>query len=80
MPHPYPGSPGTNLIEPFHLGLPQSDLDDLWGPQALAYGCTDSPVAQPAYLVGRYRQFDGRGPGAEPVAATWCPPTTASTG
>ncbi|MFG1970667.1 epoxide hydrolase family protein [Nonomuraea fuscirosea] len=36
-------------------------------PQTLAYGFADSPVAQLAYLVERYKEFDGWGPGAEPI-------------
>ncbi|MCG5220393.1 epoxide hydrolase family protein [Streptosporangium sp. KLBMP 9127] len=37
-------------------------------PQTLSYGFTDSPVAQLAYLVERFKEFDGWGDaGAEPV-------------
>ncbi|MEU8403902.1 epoxide hydrolase family protein [Nonomuraea sp. NPDC048892] len=36
-------------------------------PQTLAYGFADSPVAQLAYLVERYKEFDGWGPGTEPI-------------
>ncbi|MFC5831997.1 epoxide hydrolase family protein [Nonomuraea insulae] len=36
-------------------------------PQTLAYGFGDSPVAQLAYLVERFKEFDGWGSGAEPV-------------
>ncbi|GAA1654908.1 epoxide hydrolase [Nonomuraea maheshkhaliensis] len=36
-------------------------------PQTLAYGFADSPVAQLAYLVERYKEFDGWGSGAEPI-------------
>ncbi|MEV4469363.1 epoxide hydrolase family protein [Nonomuraea salmonea] len=36
-------------------------------PQTLAYGFVDSPVAQLAYLVERFREFDGWESRAEPV-------------
>ncbi|TDD09956.1 epoxide hydrolase [Nonomuraea deserti] len=36
-------------------------------PQTLAYGFTDSPVAQLAYLVERFKEFDGWGAGSEPI-------------
>ncbi|MEO3867225.1 epoxide hydrolase family protein [Nonomuraea sp. B12E4] len=36
-------------------------------PQTLAYGFADSPVAQLAYLVERFKEFDGWGSGAEPI-------------
>ncbi|AQZ64731.1 Epoxide hydrolase [[Actinomadura] parvosata subsp. kistnae] len=36
-------------------------------PQTLAHGFTDSPVAQLAYLVERFKEFDGWGSGEEPV-------------
>ncbi|WP_043638844.1 epoxide hydrolase family protein [Nonomuraea candida] len=36
-------------------------------PQTLAYGFADSPVAQLAYLVERFKEFDGWGSEAEPV-------------
>ncbi|MFB9628171.1 epoxide hydrolase family protein [Nonomuraea helvata] len=37
-------------------------------PQTLAHGFADSPVAQLAYLVERFKEFDGWGSGAEPIA------------
>lgn len=36
-------------------------------PQTLAHGFADSPVAQLAYLVERFKEFDGWGSQAEPV-------------
>ncbi|WP_327583090.1 epoxide hydrolase [Nonomuraea sp. NBC_00507] len=36
-------------------------------PQTLAYGFADSPVAQLAYLVERFKEFDGWGSQAEPI-------------
>ncbi|TMR98165.1 epoxide hydrolase family protein [Nonomuraea basaltis] len=36
-------------------------------PQTLAYGFADSPVAQLAYLVERFREFDGWSETAEPI-------------
>ncbi|NJP87853.1 epoxide hydrolase [Nonomuraea sp. FMUSA5-5] len=36
-------------------------------PQTLAHGFTDSPVAQLAYLVERFKEFDGWGSEEEPV-------------
>ncbi|MFI7124331.1 epoxide hydrolase family protein [Nonomuraea sp. NPDC050153] len=36
-------------------------------PQTLAHGFADSPVAQLAYLVERFKEFDGWGSGAEPI-------------
>ncbi|MFI7634581.1 epoxide hydrolase family protein [Nonomuraea sp. NPDC049400] len=36
-------------------------------PQTLAHGFADSPVAQLAYLVERFKEFDGWGTGAEPI-------------
>ncbi|MGP3955123.1 epoxide hydrolase family protein [Nonomuraea sp. 3N208] len=36
-------------------------------PQTLAYGFADSPVAQLAYLVERFKEFDGWGSEAEPI-------------
>jgi pimeloyl-ACP methyl ester carboxylesterase len=36
-------------------------------PLTLAYGWLDSPVAQLAYLVERFKEFDGWGSGAEPI-------------
>ncbi|MEV0619893.1 epoxide hydrolase family protein [Nonomuraea sp. NPDC050404] len=36
-------------------------------PQTLAHGFADSPVAQLAYLVERFKEFDGWGSGEEPV-------------
>lgn len=36
-------------------------------PQTLAYGWHDSPVAQLAYLLERFKEFDGWGSGAEPI-------------
>ncbi|MFI7612933.1 epoxide hydrolase family protein [Nonomuraea terrae] len=36
-------------------------------PQTLAYGFADSPVAQLAYLVERFKEFDGWGSEKEPV-------------
>ncbi|MEU5865805.1 epoxide hydrolase family protein [Nonomuraea sp. NPDC047529] len=37
-------------------------------PQTLSYGFVDSPVAQLAYLVERFKEFDGWSPLKEPVA------------
>ncbi|NUO97300.1 MAG: epoxide hydrolase [Nonomuraea sp.] len=36
-------------------------------PQTLSYGFSDSPVAQLAYLVERFKEFDGWASGGEPV-------------
>ncbi|UBU16999.1 epoxide hydrolase family protein [Nonomuraea gerenzanensis] len=36
-------------------------------PQTLAFGFADSPVAQLAYLVERFKEFDGWGSGEEPI-------------
>ncbi|MEV0379300.1 epoxide hydrolase family protein [Nonomuraea sp. NPDC050643] len=36
-------------------------------PQTLGFGWADSPVAQLAYLVERFKEFDGWQPGSEPI-------------